>query len=400
MESAQDWLDNLKLRLSYGEVGNDVYMINGVQQRFLYVPVWTQLGTAYTFGNSAGRGGIYESQYPNYGVSWERAKKYNLGIEFGILNHLLEGNLDLFYEKRKDILTPHLTLPQWVGVNVAAANLGETKNAGFEIELKHRQSIGKDFNYNVGVSFTHVRNEIINMDEPDAKTDYRKQEGHPISQYFGLVSEGFVTSADLANTDFPVSTFGNVQVGDLKYKDMNNDGFIDNRDVTFIGHSDIPENTFSINLGCDWKGIGLSVMFQGVDNVSRYYDAEAMYAFVDGGKVKEHHLDRWNPSLSESENLVHASYPLLHYDEFANHNQRPNSFFLQNGSFFRLKNIELSYSLPQKMIAKWASDVRFYVNANNLITWDHLDGLTDPESNGSNRYPIMKAVNIGFNVKF
>ncbi|GHT09700.1 SusC/RagA family TonB-linked outer membrane protein [Bacteroidia bacterium] len=396
MSSTQDWLNNLKLRLSYGEVGNDVIG----SSRFLYVPVWTQLGTAYTFGNSAGRGGIYESQYPNYAVSWERAKKYNLGLDFGLKSGLLEGSADVFYEKRNDILTPYLTLPQWVGVNVAAANLGETKNAGFEIDLKHRKNIGKDFRYNVGVSFTHARNEIISMDEPDAKTGYRKQEGHPIGQYFGLIAEGFVTSADLANPNFPVSTFGNVQAGDLKYKDMNNDGFIDSRDVTFIGYSNIPENTYSFTLGADWKRLSLSVMFQGMDKVSRYYDAEAMFAFVNGGKVKEHHLDRWNPNLSENVNLAQAKYPLLHYDEFANHNQRVNSFFIQNGAFIRLKNVELSYSLPQRLIEKWVSDIRLYVNANNLITWDQLDGLTDPESNGFNKYPIMKAVNFGVNVKF
>jgi hypothetical protein len=170
--------------------------------------------------------------------------------------------------------------------------------------------------------------------------------------------------------------------------------------VTFIGYSNIPENTYSFTLGADWKGLSLSVMFQGVDKVSRYYDAEAQFAFLNGGKVKEHHLDRWNPALSESVNLERAKYPLLHYDEFANHNQRANSFFLQNGAFIRLKNVELSYSLPQRLIEKWANDIRFYVNANNLITWDQLDGRIDPESNGSNKYPIMKAVNFGVNVKF
>ena len=400
MEGTEDWLNNLKLRASYGEVGNDEYKINNILQRFLYIPVWTQSSSAYVFGQTGTQGGIYESQYPNYAVTWERARKYNVGVDFGILNNMLDGTIEVFYEKRKDILTPYLTRPQWVGVNMAAGNLGETKNAGFEIDLKHRNRIGKDFNYSVGFNFTHARNEIISMDEPALKTDYRKEEGHPIKQYFGLVCDGFVTSTDLANPDFPVSTFGDVQVGDLKYRDMNGDGFIDERDVTFIGYSDIPENVYAVNLGFDWKGIGLSVLFQGVDKVSRFYDAEAMFAFVEGGKVKEHHLERWNPALSESENLANATYPLLHYDDYGNHNQRANSFFLKNGAFIRLKNIELSYTLPQKYIKSWASDLRIYVNANNLVTWDHLDGLVDPESNGSNRYPIMKAVNFGFNVKF
>ncbi len=401
MKGTQEWLNNLKIRASYGEVGNDKYSINGVLQRFLYQPVWTQLDNAYTFGSSSSTGGIYESQYPNYTVTWERARKYNLGLEIGLWNGLINANIDLFKEKRKDILTPYLTRPEWVGVNMASGNLGETKNSGFEIELKHNNRIGKDFRYNVGLTFSHAKNEILSMDEPDAKTDYRKSEGHPINQYFGLVCDGFVTSADLASPDFPVSTLGNVQVGDLKYRDMNKDGFIDDRDETFIGYSDIPENTYALSLGCEWKGIGFNVMLQGVDHVSRYYDAEAMYAFVSGGKVKEHHLDRWNPNVSETENLKNAKYPLLHYDNYGNYNQRKNSFFLQNGAFLRVKNIELSYSIPQKISNKWSmSDLRFYVNASNLITWDHLDGLTDPESNGSNRYPIMKTVNFGVNVKF
>lgn len=401
MKGTSHWLNNLKLRASYGQVGNDVYKVDGVQQRFLYEPIWAQLANAYRFGTGNKVTGIYESQYPNYAVTWERAHKYNAGLEFTLWNGLLSGNLDMFYEKRKDILTPYLTRPQWVGVRMAAGNLGETKNAGYEIELKHHNRIGKDFTYNAAFTYSHARNEILSKDEPTFKTAYRKQEGHPINQYFGLVAEGFITSADLANPDFPVSTFGTPKVGDLKYRDMNKDGFIDERDETFIGYSDIPENTYSLALGCDYKGWGLNVMFQGVSHVSRYYDSEAMFAFVNGGKVKKHHLQRWNPEVSEAENLASAKYPLLHYDSYGNHNQRRNSFFLKNGSFLRLKNIELSYSLPQAWIKKAAmSECRLYINASNLITWDHLDDLCDPESNGSNRYPIMKAVNLGVNIKF
>ena len=400
MKNYQEWLNNLKIRVSYGEVGNDVYRLNGARQRFLYQAIWTQLSNAYYFGTT-GNTGIFESQYPNYAVTWERAHKYNAGVDFNLWNGWLSGNFDVFYEKRNNILTPYLTRPEWVGVNMAAGNLGETKNSGFEIELKHERQIGKDFRYNAGLSFSHAANKILNMNEPALKTDYRKMEGHPIGQYFGLISDGFVSAADLADPNFPVSTFGDVQVGDLKYRDMNKDGFIDDRDVTFIGFSDIPENTYTLNIGCDYKGIGFSLMFQGVDHVSRYYDAETMFAFVNGGKVKEHHLDRWNPNLSESENLARAKYPLLHYDSFGDYNQRLNSFFLQDGSFIRLKNIELSYSLPSKLIKPASmSDCRFYVNALNLLTWDHLGGLCDPESQGSNRYPIMKSVNFGVNIKF
>jgi hypothetical protein len=239
------------------------------------------------------------------------------------------------------------------------------------------------------------------MDEPDAKTEYRKRTGHVINQYFGLICDGFITQADIDSGTLPVSTFGSTQVGDLKYRDMNGDGFIDDRDETAIGYSDVPENTYAITLGAEYKGIGFSIMFQGVDHVSRYYDAEAMYAFINGGKVKEHHLGRWNPAESEEYNLANATYPLLHYDSYGDHNQRQNSFFLKNGAFCRLKNIELSYTLPQNWVKACSmTQCRFYINANNLITWDHLGGLTDPESNGSNTYPICKTVNVGVNIQF
>lgn len=401
MEGTRNWLDNLKIRASYGQVGNDIYKVNGAEQRFLFEQKWEQISNDYTFGTT-GQTGIWEARYPNYAVTWERAHKYNAGLEFSFKNGLLSGNIDYFYEKRNDILTEYLTRPQWVGVAIAAGNLGKTKNQGMELELKHAYHIGNDFNYSLGFTFSHARNEILDMDEPDLKTDYRKREGHPINQYFGLICDGFVTQADLDNPDFPKSTYTeNVQVGDLKYRDMNKDGFIDDRDETFVGYSDIPENIYALNLGLNYKGWGFSIMFQGVNHVSRYYDAEAMYAFVNGGKVKEHHLQRWNPELSEAENLANAKYPLLHYAGNGDHNQRSNSFFLKDGSFLRLKNIELSYNLPVKWIKHVGmTDCRLFMNANNLVTWDKLDGLVDPESNGSNRYPIMKSVNFGVNIKF
>lgn len=400
MEGTKDWLNNLKIRASYGQVGNDVYTKNGVKQRFLYEQKWSQISNDYYFGTT-GQTGVYEAQYPNYGVTWERAHKYNVGLEFGLWNGMLNGNIDLFYEKRNNILTDYLTRPEWVGVIMAAGNLGETKNSGYEIELKHSNHIGNDFTYTIGLTYSHARNEIINMDEPDSKTSYRKREGHPINQYFGLQCDGFITQADIDGGELPISRLGNVQAGDLKYRDMNGDGYIDEQDETFIGFSDIPENTYALTLGANYKNWGFSVMFQGVNHVSRYYDAEAMFAFINGGKVKEHHLDRWNPAQSEEYNLAHAKYPLLHYDSYGDHNQRQNSFFLKNGAFMRLKNIELSYTLPTMWAKKVGmSDCRLYVNANNLITWDHLDGLTDPESNGSNRYPIMKTINFGVNIKF
>ena len=151
MKPAEKWLDNLKIRASYGEVGNDQYLVNGVRQRFLYEEKWVQYANAYRFGTK-GVTTIYESQYPNYNVTWEKAHKYNAGVDFSFLNGLLFGSFDYFYEKRNNILTSYQSRPEWVGTTMAAGNLGETHNQGFELELHHSNTIGKDFRYNVGFS--------------------------------------------------------------------------------------------------------------------------------------------------------------------------------------------------------------------------------------------------------
>lgn len=169
MKPAEKWLDNLKIRASYGEVGNDQYLVNGVRQRFLYEEKWVQYANAYRFGTK-GVTTIYESQYPNYNVTWEKAHKYNAGVDFSFLNGLLFGSFDYFYEKRNNILTSYQSRPEWVGTTMAAGNLGETHNQGFELELHHSNTIGKDFRYNIGFSFSHAKNKIVNMDEPAGKT--------------------------------------------------------------------------------------------------------------------------------------------------------------------------------------------------------------------------------------
>ena len=401
MEGTKSWLSKLKFRASYGQVGNDKYYVNGSEVRFLYVEDWSWYDNVYYFGDENYQTGIYEGRYPNTGVTWERAHKYNVAFESEFLKGMFALNVDLFKEKRKNILTSYLTIPDYEGLEVAAGNLGRTVNQGYEIEIKHRNKIG-DLNYNLGFNFSHAANKIKAMDEPSGKPDYRKGTGHTIGQFFGLVCEGYVTQADLDGGNLPVSCFTtDVKQGDLKYKDMNGDGYIDDQDVTQIGLSYVPQNTYSASLGLDYKGWSFSMMFQGVGKVSRYYDSEALFAFVDGGKVREQHLKRWDPAETEEYNLAHAKYPLLHYDAMGNHNQRISTYFLKSGSFVRLKNVELSYTLPKVFAHKYfMSDCRLYVNANNLITWDHLDGLCDPETTTSNAYPIMKAVNFGVNIKF
>jgi TonB-linked SusC/RagA family outer membrane protein len=390
----QNFLELLKLRATYGEVGNDNYN----NARFLYVSSWIQ-GGGYTFGATNNQSGIYEGMFPNSMVTWERAKKYNVALEAGIKKQLLIMNIDLFYESRNDILTNYGTLASWLAVDMAPANLGKATNKGFELELKHRNNIGK-VNYYINTAFSRAVNQIDYKDEPTGMPASQKREGHAINQYYGMVSDGFFTSQEQIDNS-PKQTFGPVQVGDLKYVDVNEDNLIDDRDITFIGYSDIPQNSYSLSAGVDYKGISFSFMFQGVSEISRYYDAETMYAFVNGGKVREQHLNRWNPAETVANNLANATYPLLHYGSTGTNNQRLNTFFIQDGSFLRLKNVEIGYTLPTDVSKKlFTQEIRIFANGNNLITWDKLNNLIDPESNGSNKYPIMSVYNVGVNIKF
>ena len=173
--------------------------------RFLYVGSWSQLNNVYYFGNNTYYTGIYEGQYPNLNVTWERAQKYNVAFEASFLNDMFSLNVDLFKENRSDILTDYLTKPSWTAVDLAPGNLGKKKNQGYEIELHHRNKVGQVF-YNVSASFSHAKNEITEMDEPEFKTEYRKRTGHAIDQYFGLVCDGYITQADIDGGKLPVST--------------------------------------------------------------------------------------------------------------------------------------------------------------------------------------------------
>ena len=389
-----EWISLLRLNVSYGETGNDQY----TGSRFLYIPSWIQ-GGGYTFGNTNNLPGVYEGMLPNMDVSWERSKKYNIALLYGFLNQSLTGSFDFFYEDRGGILTNYLTIPNWVAVRTAPANLGKTTNKGVDVELKYRKRFGR-VDFNTGVSFAYAQNKIIFMDEPDNMPAYRKQEGQSIGQYFGLVSDGFFTSeAEIASS--PYQTFNPVKVGDLKYRDMNGDGVIDDQDVTFIGNTNIPTTSLNFSLGAAYKGVSVSALLTAVTDVSRYYDVEMMYAFVDGGKVRTQHLDRWQPEQSVEWNLANAKYPLLHYGAFGNNNQRLNSYFLQDGSFIRLRNVEVAYQIPGIICQRLGvSNLRVFVNGSNLLTWDKLNGLTDPEGRNSNTYPIMKVFNLGLNVRF
>jgi TonB-linked SusC/RagA family outer membrane protein len=393
-----EWLNNLKIRASYGQVGNDIYSVNGVIQRFLYEEKWSQIVNDYYFGTT-GRTGIFESQYPNYNVTWEKAHKYDVGLDFSIFNGLLYGNIDYFYENRNNILTQYLSRPQWVGVVMAAGNLGETKNQGFEVELHHSNTIGKEFRYNVGFSFSHAKNEILNMDEPDLKTAYRRQEGNPINQFYGLICDGFVTSADLANPDFPVSTYGDVKVGDLKYRDMNGDGQITEDDRTIIGDTN-PDFTYGITNNLSWKNFSMSFMLQGSqgNDIFNYNLTDITMSNI-GNVTVDAYNGRWTEATAKTARWPKATSGYTRSWLISNR-------YVENGSYLKMKYLTIGYDWKRPL--RWIESMRITLTANNLFTITKYSWF-DPDVNagganaacpGVDSYSYPSARSYALGVKF
>jgi len=393
-----DFISFLKVRGSYGEVGNDKLYVNGAEQRFLYYNDYTQSG-GYVFGsNYLSWDGIREGRIGNNDVTWERAKKSNIGVEANFFNSKLGLVMDLFNEDRSNILISQAnTVPKTGGAQLPAANKGVTNNHGFEIELTHRSKIG-EFNYFVKGNYTFARNKIISIDEPTSIAPWQRQEGRPIGQPIMYECIGlFKSAADIASSPSQAA-IGVPIVGDRKYKDYNGDGVINTLDQFAQGYSNIPEISYGFSFGGSIKGFDFSVLLQGVDHVS--------LTFWKGQNNND--IGRWNPFLTAEQN-ANATYPTLHSNSGSGGaiNNSVTSFGpvgnVYDGAYLKLKNVEVGYSLPKSWVKSIGiSSARVYTNGVNLaILMDHLM-FFDPES-GSGAgtfYPQMRVINFGFNITF
>jgi len=393
-----DFISFLKVRGSYGEVGNDKLYIGGVEQRFLYYNDYAQSGY-YRFGsNYLLWNGIMEGRIGNNDVTWERAKKSNIGVEANFFNSKLGLVMDLFNEDRSDILISQAnTVPKTGGAQLPAANKGITNNHGFEVELTHRSRIG-EFNYFVKGNYTFARNKIISIDEPTSIAPWQRQEGKPIGQPIMYECIGlFQSAADIASSPSQAA-IGVPMVGDRKYRDYNGDGIINTLDRFASGYSNIPEISYGFSFGGSFKGFDFSVLLQGVDHVS--------LTFWKGQNNNE--VGRWNPFLTAEQN-ANATYPSLHSNAGSGGaiNNGVTSFGpfgnVYDGAYLKLKNVEFGYSLPKSWIKSIGiSSARIYTNGVNLaILMDHLKYL-DPEAGSGDGtfYPQMRVVNCGFNITF
>lgn len=411
-----EFISFFKLRGSYGEVGND--KIGG--DRFLYLP------TAYVFSDVSGNFnnnvaywfGTVGSNYTRYKTSsegkignpdltWERAKKMNIGVDVALWNDKIKITADLFSETRNNILTNKGTIPAIVGANLPAYNLGSMKNGGFDGDVTFRDKIDK-FNYWLKGTYTFSRNTILNMDEVDQPYPYMQRTGQRLNQFFGFVAEGFYNSWEEVNdVNRPEYQYNNnkIQPGDVKYKDINGDGLINYLDQVPIGYSDFPEISYGVSFGGDFKGLDFSVLFAGSGNVSFMASKKSNRGFQEDGAAVDYLKDySWTPERYAKGSLI--KFPHLSANAAQVSNYLPSTLWIRDASYLRLKNVEIGYTVSGSLLKTLGiASARAYLNGTNLITWHNLFPGEDPEiptysDSNYEPYPIVRTINVGLNFNF
>lgn len=412
-----NFLSFLKIRASYGEVGND--LLGGTGRRYLYLPNTYNLGQGgYWLGTSDGTSpnsyypGANEGDIGNPNVTWEKAKKTDIGVESMFFDNRLTFNYDWFFESRSNILTTLGIIPLIYGVDQSAvppANVGETENKGYEIVLGWKDKVN-DFGYIIEGHLTHTKNKVIYRAEAPNPYDWMNETGKAIGQRFGLKNNGFYnTQEELNNRPYNTYTSNKATLGDIRYHDLNGDGMIDNKDVAPIGYPNFPEYQFGLKLGFNYKRFEINALFNGSKNGSFYMpDGFVIPYFLGAGNAWQWMYDgRWTPEKAESGSNI--TYPRITYNyTYSDNNFLRSDFWMRSTDFFRLKNIEIAYSLiPKGRLLQriGINNLRIYATGNNIYTFknDLSDIGIDPETpDGRSKYifPLIRTYNFGLNVQF
>lgn len=393
----ESWLSNMKIRYSYGIVGSDIGA-----GRFNYVQIYSSGGNA-TFGlnQNVTFGPLYtEGALAYEDATWETATKQNLGVEITLIKKL-RITADLFDEHRDGILMARKTTAPWMGAGLPAANIGKTKNHGLEIQAEWNDTIGSDFHYYVNANFGTSESRIIFRDDPNDLADYLKDAGKPIGYSSKYLVTGNLTSLDdIFNYTTSGITNGaqrNLVPGDFAYIDYNSDGIINNQDQAPVAKVNFPLTSASLTIGFNYMGIGFNAMFYGATDVYREQIAQFLWDFPSNNvKAQPNTLSRWQPSDAASTDIIRPSVHLVN-----NYNSVGSTFSYVDHSYIRLKNVELSYQLPKKVVRQAKiSSAQFYLNGNNLWTLSGIDSRRDPETSSNAVYPIVKRYNFGVRLSF
>ena len=392
-------IDQLKLRATYGHTGNGIDNAG----YFSYLKRYNEDGGFwYSNGTSMSNGGSVSEISPlaNTLLTWEKGRKVNVGLDLTLLKNRLTLSADYYNDYYYDILQSRGKSIQLLGIAYPAENIGKTRYYGLETQLSWQDHIGK-VNYYVSANWSMEQNKRLFMDEQYVPYDYLKMTGQPTGAIYGLVATGFLTAKDIADGYPVMNGFNNIQAGDVKYKDMNGDGEINEFDRTVIG-GDKPTCYFGIDLGFEWKGLEVTALVQGAYNRDLYNsDRTLLEGFqVIGqsyGQAYTNLLNRWTPETAET-----ATYPRLTAggNMYNYGNNWNSSLFVQNGNYIRLKNATVSYKLPENFCRNYLGGLRvkIFVQGQNLLTWSRTR-LQDPEVTFTS-YPLQRTITTGINLNF
>jgi TonB-linked SusC/RagA family outer membrane protein len=400
------WLDLFKVRYSYGEVGNDNFGNN----RFPYLSEIKER-PGYNFGESISPNyyaGLYYSQVASDQLTWEVAKKHNLGFDMNVLRNLFSFRLDVFKDTREKIFKRRDHLSAMVGVPSRPwANVGKMESRGFDGQF----NLNKRFNkveFTLRGNVTYSKNKVLEFDEEANNLPYRMTQGFRYEQARGLIDLGLFRSYEEIRNS-PKQMFGEYMPGDVKYKDVNGDGIINDDDVVPIGASRVPSMIYGFGFSVLWKGFDINIHLQGAGSSSYFINGPSVYPFAEGGwgnvltdlgNAKNRWISKEISGDPATEN-PNAKYPRLSYGGSAN-NYRTSTYWLRDGAYLRLKNVELGYTLPSRLMSSiHVNKARVYVMGYNLAVWDSLK-IWDPElgSGDGMKYPISKTITLGLNVNF
>ncbi len=391
---------NLKLRASYGLVGNDA--IGDEKDRFFYLSEVTMNSTARagSFGYTGGikYNGVNIARYANDAITWETSYKSNYAVELGLFKSL-DIIAEYFTEHRKDIFMTRADIPNTMGLqSTVAANIGEATARGIDIQADYKKSWSKDFWTSARGNFTYSTSKYLVYEEPTYPEAYRQHAGHSLNQTWGYIAERlFIDDEEAANSPTQSGFGSQYGGGDIKYTDVNRDGMITNADMVPIGFPTSPEIIYGFGVSTGFKGVDFSIFFQGLANESFWINASETAPFYNNTQLLKAYADsHW----SENDRNIYALWP--RYSAYRNfNNTQTSTWWMRDGSFIRLKQLELGYTLPNKLTRKiHVENLRVYFQGNNLFCWSKFK-LWDPEMAGNGLgYPIQKTLNFGVNVTF
>lgn len=403
-------VSNLKLRYSYGLVGND--NIGSSSNRFYYLSEMSMnnsgLGASFGETRNVGYNGIGVVRYANEAITWEKSYKSNYALELGLFKKL-DIIAEYFTEHRTDIFMQRADIPNTMGLQAAVyGNIGQARSKGIDIQADYKQAWASGLWASARANFTYSTGKYDVYEEPTYPESYRQHAGRSIRQTWGYIAERlFIDDEDAANSPSQAAFGSQYGGGDIKYTDVNGDGVITNADMVPIGYPTSPEIIYGFGVSLGHKGFDVSVFFQGLGRESFWIDATSAYStkynkygtapFVNNGQLLKAYSDsHW----SEDNRDIYALYP--RYSAYENHNNtQVSTWWMRDGSFVRLKQMEFGYTLPQKLTNKIHIDnLRVYFQGNNLLCWSKFK-LWDPELAGEGfNYPIQRTFNIGVNVTF